>query len=151
MTWKHKLRLVIGNEPQLLLVIIWLVSFRRLNCSYWSFYLVAWPSYWLKLFKLHILYHDKPKWRTLFMKEIGATSAHSSCCLNKEKLRHGFPRGILKVHLFLWRWELFHYNMQIVQDFGGDVGSRNICPPSLPISVSDMENVQHREAHIYKN
>lgn len=64
------------------------------------------------------------------MKEIGATSAHSLCCLNKEKLRHGFPKGILKVHLFLWRWEHFCYNMQIGEDFGGDVGSRNICPSS---------------------
>lgn len=53
------------------------------------------------------------------MKETGATSAHSSCCLNKEKFRHRFPRRILKVHLFLWRWEHFCYNMQIGENFGG--------------------------------
>lgn len=98
------------------------------------------------------------------MKEIGDTSAHSSCYLNKEKLRHGFPRGILEVHLLLWRWEHICHNIQIGKDFkGGGWGRKKkvltfslYSLPSLPLfflptSLLEMENIQQRKTHIYKN
>lgn len=53
------------------------------------------------------------------MKETGANSAHSSCCLNKEKFRHGFAARVLKVNLSPCRWEHFCYNRQIGEDFEG--------------------------------
>lgn len=98
------------------------------------------------------------------MKEIGDTSAHSSCYLNKEKLRHGFPRGILEVHLLLWRWEHICHNIQIGKDFkGGGWGRKKRGREGkeyrlnvktfvfLPTSLLEMENIQQRKTHIYKN
>lgn len=78
------------------------------------------------------------------MKAIVDIFAHSLCCFRKSV---DF-QDILNVQLFLWRQEYFCYNMQIGKDFRGNVGSRNICPLSFPISLSDMDNVQHRKAHI---